>query len=142
PAVFDLFRERLWQNLAISDPSAIARMKNADFINKAIRDATQLQIAPTSYAWGDFQPLLKREWIPVFAEDIGRADFYKLAFSLFGFKIESMHYLYFLILSFSVGLFCVGFSKNLVGMTILIVNLTVLNLIIASNIFSGFELPS
>jgi hypothetical protein len=140
-AVFHLFRFRFWQDLALDDPAALARMKNADFINKAIHDATQLEIKPTVYPKGDFRPLLTREWLPIFAEDIGRADYYKLAFSLFGFKIESMHFLYFLILSLSVGLFCAGFYNNLLAMSILIVSLTVLNLIIAGDMFS-VSMPS
>jgi hypothetical protein len=133
-AVFDLFRLRFWQDLALDDQAALARMKDADFINKSIHDATQLEIKPTGYLKGDFRPLLTREWLPVFAEDVGRADYYKLAFSLFGFKIQSMHFLYFLILSLSVGLFCVGFYSDFRAMSILIISLAVLNLIIYSDI--------
>jgi hypothetical protein len=44
--------------------------------------------------------------------DIGNADYVRMAFAAFGPRIESMYYLYFLVLSLATLLFIVAFRNN------------------------------
>ena len=43
--------------------------------------------------------------------DLGIIDYYKISFLLFGYNIESFIYLYFILLSISVGLMLIHFNK-------------------------------
>jgi len=134
---------RLGASNVPGDTSRIELARNGGHINNAIKAAMSLEqitiIAPMSAL--DFYPVVRRQLIPVYAEDVGRSDYYKLAFSLFGFEVESMHYLYFLMLLLSSLLFWAGFQRNVVAMGTLIASLTVLILLINSNLFSE-TLPS
>jgi hypothetical protein len=142
-AIIDLFNARLGSDTPAGEVPHVEHMGDADYINEAIRDAVsinQISIISPSYPL-DFRPIIYHDLVPVYAEDVGRVDYYKAAFSLFGFKVQSMHYLFFLLLLVSSLLFLAGFHRQLVPTVVLTTNLIVVNLIIDSNLF--FEsLPS
>lgn len=74
-------------------------------------------------------------------EDIGYADFYDLAFRLFGFGAFSTHYLYLAILALSVVLFLLGHWRSTTNLAVLALATTTLFLTTTSDIFIP-SLPS
>jgi hypothetical protein len=134
--IFDHFTSRLWKDGLANPDSSQALLRDSAAINRAITDALKLDIAPNAAEWGDFEPLYNRAWRPVFVEDIGRADYYKLAFKLFGFQVESLHYIYFVVLFSATALFCIGLYGNQAALLVLIAYLVGLNVILQSSAFS------
>ncbi len=134
--VIDHLLERLWKDGGADPDASQALLRDNAAINSAITGATRLEIAPNTAAWGDFEPLYERSWRPVFVEDIGRADYHKLAFTLFGFQVESIHYLYFVLLFAATVLFCIGFHGSPAAMLVLFAYLVGLNVMLQSSFFS------
>jgi hypothetical protein len=89
----------------------------------------------------DFIPIVRRDFAPILAEDVGRVDYYRLAFLFFGFKIQSMHYMFFSLLFATTLLFIVGFRGQSVPLSLLAAELVSVCLIINSNLFFS-SLPS
>jgi hypothetical protein len=141
--IINLFEKRLGGNTPPGEIPHIERMTDARYINATIREATSLDqisiVAPRDRF--DFSPIIHRYLVPIIAEDVGRVDYYRVAFSLFGFRIQSMHFLFFLVLMISTVLFIVGFNGQVVPLSVLAANLIAVNLVINSHLF--FEsLPS
>jgi hypothetical protein len=110
----------------LRDPSAITRgLKNAAALRKD-------QIAV---------PATKDGYITDWCEDLGYADFYNLAFRLFGVNAYSTHFLYVAILLLSVLLFQARFIRDNLPMATLTLSITALLLISSSAFFNG-SVPS
>lgn len=88
--VFDVLRKNGFVN---------ENMMNSLLLNNAIHQALTVQ-APVS------------ELVFVPNNDIGAIDYCRLSFALFGYKVESLLYLYFLLLFVQVLIFAIEFRKN------------------------------
>jgi hypothetical protein len=83
--------------------AGLAAVKRPDLITQAIRAAAGIskdQLRPV--------PLESGTYVTTWAEDVGYADFYNVAFRLFGYGAYSTHYLY--IIMFAMSLLLFGFS--------------------------------
>jgi hypothetical protein len=132
-----------WCNDRFGGKVPTERLHNAAYINSAFRDAISMdQIATWSpTARDDFRPILHRQIVPESAEDLGRVDYYKLAFTLFGFRIEAATYLFFSFLLLSSLLLWAGFSRNFLALALLNAYLVAINLVVQSDLFTP-NLPS
>jgi hypothetical protein len=81
-------------------------------------------------------PATKDGYVSDWAEDIGYADFYNLAFRLFGFNAYSTHYLYFSLLTAAFVFFGLAFFKDAVAVGSLTLSVTALFLLSSSSFFS------
>ncbi|MFZ3354894.1 MAG: hypothetical protein WA268_29050 [Xanthobacteraceae bacterium] len=142
-AVLNIFDKRLGITTAPGEIPHIDRMRDARYINDTIRDAISIDqistVAPSQPL--DFIPIVRRDFAPILAEDVGRVDYYRLAFLFFGFKIQSMHYMFFSLLFATTLLFVVGFRGQSVPLSLLAAELVSVCLIINSNLFF-ISLPS
>jgi len=86
-------------------------------------------------------PPSKDGYVGDWAEDIGYADFYNLAFRLFGFNAYATHYLYFLLLTVSFVIFGLAFFRDTVAIGTLTLSLTAFFLLSASSFFN-YVIPS
>jgi hypothetical protein len=68
--------------------------------------------------------------------DPGLVDYYKIAFRVFGFYIESFFFLYFVLLSISVVIFLVAHHQSMALMTVPVLFLAAGNIVLSSDIFS------
>jgi hypothetical protein len=75
------------------------------------------------------------------AEDLGYADFYNLAFRLFGFNAFATHWLYVSLLAVSTALFLLAFFYENLAMGLLVLVITALFLESSSSLF-GETMPS
>jgi hypothetical protein len=77
-----------------NDPKILPNLSNGDLINEAIANAVaSVPRIPAFIAYGDL--------ITMVYDDVGIVDYIKIAFSIFGFKIQSLYYLFFSLLSLS-----------------------------------------
>lgn len=100
-----------------NDPRIIPNLSNADLINQAITNARSLK-PPEQELFvsdGGLRTMIYN--------DLGLVDFTKIAFSLFGFKIQSLYYLFFAIISLSTITFLVQFWRNPVAQALLLCSL-------------------
>src|SRR4029077_15817640 len=83
-------------------PPKIERNKDRDTINQAISVAASL---------GPQQPgfIADQTLITMIYSDIGYVDFTKLAFKVFGYKIEALYYIFFLLLAVSAAAYLIVF---------------------------------
>lgn len=110
----------------LKDPSAITRgLKRAVALRKD-------QIAV---------PATDDGYVTDWCEDLGYADFYNLAFRLFGFNAYSTHFLFMTIVLLSVLLFQACFIRDNLPMATLTLSVTALFLLSVCPLFSG-RLPS
>jgi hypothetical protein len=88
--------------LSSHDPAVLDRYKDGDAINRAIKEAASL---------GPQEPgfIADRTLITMVYSDIGYVDFTKFAFRIFGYKIESLYYTFFLLLSLSAAAYLIVF---------------------------------
>jgi hypothetical protein len=73
------------------------------------------------------------------AAELGLVDYFKLAFRLFGFRVESAFYLYFLILGVSLVAFILGHWRSPITLTIPILFLAAGNIVLGSNFFDSIN---
>jgi len=99
--------------LDVHDPALVERNKNRDLMNRAIDAAASL---------GPQQPgfVADRTLITMIYSDIGYVDFTKLAFRVFGYKIESMYYAFFLLLSISAAAYLFVFWSEPIAKMVLL----------------------
>jgi hypothetical protein len=112
--------------LIVQDPAAVTR---------GFRAAAAVKLASIVI------PTNIRGYITDWCEDLGYADFYNVAFRLFGFTAFSTHLLYFSILSASFGLFAFTFRMDNIAINLLNLAVTALFLVSATSIFND-GLPS
>jgi hypothetical protein len=109
----------------VNDPSAVTR----GFRKAAALTKDQIAIPPTNEGY-------VTDW----CEDLGYADFYNLAFRLFGINAFSTYFLYVTILLASVLIFQVVFFRDGLAMTTLMLSTTALFLLTCS--FFNVSVPS
>src|SRR3979490_3267689 len=81
-------------------------------------------------------PAAKEGYLTDWCEDLGYADFYNLAFRIFGFDAFSTHWLYISILTLSFVLFIIAFFRDNLAIGTLTLSITALFLVTSSSIFS------
>jgi len=86
-------------------------------------------------------PTTKEGYVTDWCEDLGYADFYNLAFRIFGFNAFSTHWLYISLLALSYLLFVAVFFRDNSAIGTLTLSTTALFLVSSSSIFSD-GLPS
>ena len=84
-------------------------LTNADILNNAIKMAIDVDDVSRE---GQFS--LERE-------DLGMVTYQELSFRIFGYKVESFLYLYFLLLSFSIFIFLITYYKRIDLLNILLI---------------------
>jgi hypothetical protein len=99
-----------------NDPKILPNLNNGDLINEAIAAAVSLGPQPEAF-------VSQRSLMTMVYDDIGIVDYDKISFWLFGFKIQSLYYLYFAILSLSSSAFLLQFWKNPMAQVLLLCNL-------------------
>ena len=115
---------KLWNTIeggaTPGDLNILPRLHDADLINRAIKEASELGTITPGYV--DQGGL-----ISMYFQDLGYVDFIKLAFRLFGMQIQSLYLLFFVLFGLSVGLFIITFKGNLLAsVTIVAITFTFL----------------
>jgi hypothetical protein len=81
--------------------------------NRAIQDALALKDLPPHPTFGN------RQLFAPEANDPGFVDYVSWSFDLFGFRLESLYYFYFVILSISIALFLICFRADTLPLVVL-----------------------
>jgi len=89
-------------------------LSNAALLNQGLARAARLGPLPDP-------KVIIQEQRPVEVSDLGSIDFYKMAFSLFGFAVQSFYKFYYLIYFASVLLFVIAYWRRLEAMALLVV---------------------
>ncbi|MFZ5781002.1 MAG: hypothetical protein ACOY4R_12465 [Pseudomonadota bacterium] len=104
-SVVDALVKKMNGGIGAGDPNyrtILPRLGNADLLNEAIGDAISLGPQPRGF-------VSDGSLMTMVYDDVGIVDFDKAAFSLFGFRIQSLYYLFFTILSLSTAVFLLQF---------------------------------
>jgi hypothetical protein len=105
----------------LKDPSAVSR---------------GLRAAAAVTKDGISVPTVREGYLTDWCEDLGYADFYNLAFRIFGFNAFSTHWLYIGILTLSCLLFVIAYFRDNLAVGTLTLSITALFLVTSSSIFS------
>jgi hypothetical protein len=117
-----------------ADPKFRENATNPDVLNAALSAALALGPQPEGFvAQGSLTTMLY--------DDIGIVDYDKIAFSLFGFRVQSLYYLFFVILSLSAVAFLLQFWGNPAAQIVLLCNLAAFWLELHAPFFSP-DMPS
>ena len=148
---FHLTGELAYKEVAQAIANEVTSTKNAiDIMDDATRELDNDPAAVTRglQAGAAVQranitiPANKKGYLTNWAEDVGYADFYELAFRLFGFNAFSTHWLYFSVLLTACILFVSVFFKDNLAVGSLTLSITALFLISSSGYFLLKETPS
>ena len=113
-----------------NDPKLLPNLSNGDLINEAIANAVaSVPRVPAFIAYGDL--------ITMVYDDIGIVDYIKIAFSVFGFKIQSLYYLFFTLLSLSSAALLVQYWRKPVAQAVLLASLFAFVLELQTSIFNA-----
>jgi hypothetical protein len=113
----------------MEDPKLLSNLTNGDLINEAIAAAVAFPPQGESF-------VAEGSLITMVYDDIGIVDYDKIAFELFGFKIQSLYYLFFVILSLSAAAFLLQFWRNPVAQVVLLCTLFAFYMELDSLVFS------
>ena len=113
------------------DPLLIANCSNANLLNEALRAAASLGEQKIGYL-SDWSLVVPPD------EDLGDADFFKLAFRLFGLQIQSYYYLFFSLLALSSLIFIITFRDNIYALLTLLCILFAFYIELHINLFSAY----
>jgi hypothetical protein len=117
-----------------NDPKILPNLSNGDLINEAIANAVaSVPRIPAFIAYGDL--------ITMVYDDVGIVDYIKIAFSIFGFKIQSLYYLFFSLLSLSSAAFLVQYWRKPVAQAVLLASLFAFVLELQTSIFNA-DMPT
>jgi hypothetical protein len=121
----------IWNRGAKSntDPILIASSSNADQMNAALQAAASLGPQTPGY-------ISDHTLLTPLDDDLGEVDFYKMAFRLFGLKIQSCYYLFFALLALSSLVFIIAFADNPYALTALLATLFAFFIELHVNLFS------
>ncbi|MCH9634294.1 MAG: hypothetical protein S4CHLAM7_10400 [Chlamydiae bacterium] len=98
----------------VSNPADYHKnLRNPEMLNKAIQSARSLDLKKT------FPYLLRNAIVPIPGIDLGLVDYYKFAFKIFGYKISSPYYFFFLLLSMTVTFYILAFKKSVIYLSII-----------------------
>ena len=108
--------------------------RDRDLINEAITAAASLGPQKIGYI-GD------RSLLTTIYDDVGYVDFVKMAFHIFGLRIESLYYMFFLILSVSTLIFILSFPYHRGAQLVLLCTLATFLVEMHTDVFIG-EAPT
>ncbi len=74
--------------------------------------------------------------------DLGIVDYYKAAFRLFGFRVESAYYFYFILLAVSVIAFILAHCRSSVALAVLVLVLAAGNIVVSASVFNEINLAT
>lgn len=117
-----------------ADPKFRENITNPDVLNAALSAALVLGPQPEGF-------VAQRSLTTMLYDDIGIVDYDKIAFSLFGFRVQSLYYLFFVILSLSSVAFLLQFWGKPVAQVLLLCNLAAFWLELHAPFFSP-DIPS
>jgi hypothetical protein len=116
-----------------NDPKLLPNISNGDLINEAIANAVASVPRTGFVSHGDL--------ITMVYDDLGIVDYIKIAFSIFDFKIQSLYYLFFTVLSLSSAVFLVQYWRKPVAQVVLLASLFAFILELQTSIFNA-EMPT
>jgi hypothetical protein len=93
----------------VGDPMTASIVDKPEVVTNALISASQL---PKSIMPSKRSVFNSSNFVTTMAEDIGYADFYNIAFRLFGFNAYSTHYLYFAILFLSLTMYFLAYYRS------------------------------
>jgi hypothetical protein len=106
------------------DPKQIPRLEDQKLINLALAQAATIKGLHDIGVM--FPPTLETyrqlDLMAPIGEDLGQSALYAMAFRIFGLKIESAYYLFYLLLSLSVAAYVVEFYKSTTAIAALLFN--------------------
>src|SRR5262245_41384879 len=112
-----------------NDPKLLPNLNNGDLINQAIANAVaSVPRVPAFISHGAL--------ITMIYADIGIVDYMNIAFSVFGFKIQSLYYLYFALLSLSSTALLIQYWRKPVVQVVLLASLFAFVLELQTSIFN------
>ncbi|MBL6613428.1 MAG: hypothetical protein ISP49_00675 [Reyranella sp.] len=117
-----------------ADPKFRENLNNPDLLNAALSAALALGPQPEGF-------VAQRTLTTMLYDDIGIVDYDKIAFSLFGFRVQSLYYLFFVIVSLSTAAFLLQFWGKPVAQVLLLSNLAAFWLELNADIFMP-DMPS
>jgi hypothetical protein len=124
-------------DMDIMDEGTKKLLQQPDTISRAIQAAAQLKrenLKPQEKKLGGY--------VTTLAEDVGYADFYNVAFRIFGYSSRSTHYLYMGVLALSFGFFILVYWRESVPIGVLTLGITALFLTTTTSLVGIPNLPS
>ncbi len=98
------------------DPDFEKNITNPDLLNAAIAAALSLGPQPEGF-------VSQHSLQTMIYDDIGIVDYDKIAFALFGFRVQSLYYLFFVALSVSASVFLLQYWRRPMAQVVLLCNL-------------------
>jgi hypothetical protein len=140
---YEAVRIALKRNGMTADPAQAAafgtrfpdNLRDRALLNDAITAAMQVPVPK----YGNFAD---RSYFSMKEADLGLVDFTKLAFHVFGFRIEALFYLYFLMLGLSAATFIAGHYRSPAALTLPIAFLAAGNLVAGMDVFESVHLQT
>lgn len=120
----------------VNAEGTLALIQQPDLVTKAIKAAAKVKREDLRPG-----PAESGGYITVLAEDVGYADFYNLAFRIFGYDSRSTHFLYMTILAAAFVLYVLTYWRDNFSIGVLTLGIIALFLETTSLIFS-FYVPS
>jgi len=120
------------------NPSSIHYLHDRSAIQQALDNVRQIN-PETLPPFNDGEA---RNFVSIYGEDVGLADFYTLAFAIFGLKADAMYKLYFLIFLLSAVLFVAEHRKLPVALFTLLAVCGTFTVFFFSTFFNSPLLPS
>ncbi|MFZ5781004.1 MAG: hypothetical protein ACOY4R_12475 [Pseudomonadota bacterium] len=112
-----------------NDPKILQNLYNGDLINEGIASAASLGPRTKGFiADGGLKTMVY--------DDVGIVDFIKIAFAAFGFKVQSLYYLFFATLLLSTTAFILQYWKNALAQILALCNLFAFYMELQSPIFT------
>ena len=101
-----------WSNL----PVLVKNFHSRQVLDDGIRAAASLGVLKPGY-------FTDGSLLTTVYDDMGEVDYYKLSFALFGMKIESLFYTFFLLLGLSAFVFILAFRDNIYALSVVLCTL-------------------
>ena len=138
--VFESLREPLSIKDWALDPKQIPTLEDKAVLNEALRKAASLgglsdlgPLFPPSLE--TFQHLYL---VAPNGEDLGESAYFSLAFRLFGLRIKSAYYLFFVMIGLSIAAFLVQFRRDPAALALLLFNVLAFHVFFYVEFFSPF----
>ena len=119
-----------------ADPETHRRVRQPDLVTGAIRAAAAVKSDQLRHL-----PKEQGGYVTALMDDVGYADFYELAFRIFGYSAYSSYHLYTAMLAISFGLFVIVYRRDNVPIGAVTLAVNALFLLSASEFFSEY-IPS
>jgi hypothetical protein len=116
------------------DPNFAKNTGNPDLLNAAISAALSLGPQPEGF-------VSQRSLRTMVHDDIGIVDYDKIAFALFGFRVQSLYYFFFVVLSVSASVFLLQYWHRPMAQVVLLCNLVAFWLELHTGVFTT-QMPS